>query len=323
MSTAKKALMVFVVFLCLLSFVYAQDYDYSLFSGKFYDAKEGLEKIEFELNNGTYNICGHEDKQLPILVVNKGSVGNKYKLQASGVGWASLNAQEFSLPGKQSGVVLLELKPGQNTIGNYKIQVNGLSSAGNVKRELLLDISVERCRSLKLELGKEEDKVCGGIKKQYSGEITNAGEQEIDVELSLKGPNWISLDKDIISVAANNTQYFRLNADVPANAKGIFDAIVSAIIKNMTIKEEKRLSIEVVPKYDCYKADALAEDAVSKSIDNAVLTKENKFLNGLKSFFVFYKFYLISGILISLLFIFLIEFHKPLLKLLKGTSKKK
>ena len=46
---------------------------------------------------------------------------------------------------------------------------------------------------------------------------------------------------------------------MPANAKGVFDVVVSAAIKNLpSIKSEKKLSIEVVPEYDCYKADIIA-----------------------------------------------------------------
>lgn len=325
MGETKKISAAFAVFLCLVSIAYAQNY--SMFSGKFYGLKEGEQKIEFELYNGTYDLCENEKKAVPILIVNNDNINNKYLLDTSGVGWAGMNAQEFSLSEKQSGVVLLELKPGQNTIGRYKIQVSGLSYAGNAKRELLLDTNVERCRSLRLGLEKEEDSVCGGIEKQYSGEITNNGKQEVDAELSLKGPNWISLDKDIISVAANSTQHFRLNADVPANAKGTFDVIVNAAMKNtlqiMEYGEEKSLSIKVVPEYGCYKAAALAGDAASKSIDDAALTGENKFFKWLKSFFVFYRFYFISGILTSLFIIFLIEFYRPLFKLLKSVGRPK
>ncbi|MBS3105533.1 hypothetical protein J4234_04705 [Candidatus Woesearchaeota archaeon] len=321
MKKTKKILTVFAIFLYFISFAYAQDF--ALFSGKFYGLKDGKQKIEFEFYNGTYDICENEKKTIPILIVNNANSDDNYSLSASGVGWAVFNLKEFSLPKKQDGIIFLELRPTANAKGNYYIGVIAFSSEG-IRQNLLFNINVNRCYSLSLELEKEKDKVCGGIKKQYSGEITNAGEQEISVELSLKSPNWISLDKNIISVVANNTQYFRLNADVPANAKGIFDVIVNAAIKNPpSINEEKRLSIEVVPKYDCYKADALAEDSVySKKID-VVLSKENKFLKGAKSFFVFYKFYLISGILISLFVIFLIEFYRPMFKLLKSIGKKK
>ncbi|MBI2658911.1 hypothetical protein HYX05_02295 [Candidatus Woesearchaeota archaeon] len=320
MDKTKKILAVFAIFLCLISFAYAKDF--ALFSGRFYEIKDGEQKIEFESYNGTYDICENEKKTIPIMVVNNASSDDKYSLSASGVGWLSFNLKEFSLPKNQSGIVFLELSPYANAKGSYYIDASAFSSEG-IRQNLLLNINVNRCYSLSLELEKERDKACGGIKKQYSGEITNSGEQEISVELRIKGPNWISLDKNIMSVAANNHQNFSLNADVPANAKGIFNVIVNAAIKNLpSIKEEKRLSIEVVPKYDCYKAGVLAEDAVYlKNID--IVLKENKFWNEVKSFFVFYKFYLISGILISLFIIFLIEFYKPMFGLLKSIDRPK
>lgn len=269
MSQIKKAL-VFIVFLFLTSFVYAQDY--ALFSGKFYELKEGQEKIEFEFYNGTYNICENEGKATPILIVNNANIDNKYALNVVGANWINLNVREFSLPKKQSGVIFLELNPNINTNGKYNIKINGVSSVGNVKRDLTIDINVEKCYSLSVELEEEEDKVCGGIKKQYLGKITNTGKQENDVELIVNGPNWINVDENIFSVDANDGEIFELDADVPANAKGIFNVFVTAIVKNLPLtKSEKELSIEVVPKYDCYKAEIIADTRITNRYLNTYI----------------------------------------------------
>ena len=272
----KKILGVLAVFFLVVSSVYAQvaarelAFDFSLFSGKFYEPKEGEEKIEFEFYNGSYNICGKEKKTIPILVTNKDSkTDSKYALDAVGAGWASLNVKEFSLPKGQSGVVFLELSPEENAIGGYITQINALSSMGNVKRSLLLEINVEKCRSLKLELDKEEDNVCGGVKKQYKGEILNDGKQKSEVELSITGPNWISIDENEFSIDPDSEEKFELSAEIPSHAKGIFNVVVSAAAKNFpAIKSDKELSIEVVPRYDCYKAEVIAEDKIKNDYSN-------------------------------------------------------
>ena len=275
MSKIEKILVVFFVFLFLISFVYAQvdarelAFDYSLFSGKFYELKEGQEKIEFEVYNGTYNICENEAKTIPILVVNKADIDNKYSLQAAGASWISLNVKEFSLPKKQSGAVFLDLNPGQDANGRYNAKVSALSSIGNTKKDLSIDINVEKCYALKLELETEEDKVCGGVKKQYNGEIINNGKRESDIELSIKGPNWVSIDENEFSVSPNDRESFELSADVPANAKGVFNVIVNAVVKNLlSIKSEKKLILEVVSKYDCYKADVIADGKIQNDYSN-------------------------------------------------------
>lgn len=263
----KKILGVLFVFLFLISFVYAQDY--SLYSGKFYDLREGQEKIEFEFYNGTYDICENEEKTAPILIVNKASVDNKYTLSSGGVSWIKLNVGQFSLAKKQSGVVFLELNPEQNSRGNYYIQVTGISSIGNLKRDIILNVKVDKCFSLKLELDKEEDKACGGIKNQYRGEILNDGKQQIDVELSVNAPNWVNLEGSSFSIAPNDKEEFELNADIPSNAKGAFNVIISATAKNFPpIKSEKKLSIEVVPKYDCYKAEVISDEKIKNYYSN-------------------------------------------------------
>ena len=84
MNKIKKVLMILIAFMHLASFVYAQAaarelaFDYALFSGEFHSLKEGEEKIEFKFYNGSYSICEHEAKAIPILVVNRDANDNKY-----------------------------------------------------------------------------------------------------------------------------------------------------------------------------------------------------------------------------------------------------
>ncbi|MEK6984038.1 MAG: hypothetical protein AABX33_05670 [Nanoarchaeota archaeon] len=256
-----KKMQVFFVFLLLASLAYAQGYE--LHSGKFQELKEGNEKIEFEFYNGTYSICESEQRTIPILVVNKNEITDKYSLESTGASWINLGVKEFSLPKRQSGVVSLNLYPGQNTNGRHTIKVLGLSLTGNVKKELILDINVEKCYALNLRLDKEEDKVCGGTKKQYNGEILNAGKQEDAVELAASGQNWISIDKNTFLIAPGAAQKFSLYAEPPASAKGLFILILNSASKKLPlVNSEKKLTIEVVPKYDCYQAEVITKTKI-------------------------------------------------------------
>lgn len=271
MNASKKRLMVLFVFLILASSAYAQDY--SLFSGKYYDLRQGQENIEFEFYNETYIICENDKKSIPILAVsNDAKTDNKLNLDATGVGWASLNLRQFPLPKSQSGVVFLGLNPSENTKGSYVVHVSGLSSIGNVRRDLMLAINVERCYSLKLAL-QESDKSCGGVKKQYKGEIANDGKEKIDAELLVSGPNWITMDKNRFSISPHSNEEFELNADMPSNAKGIFNVAVSAASKDIpSLKSEKKLAIEVVPKYECYRAEIIADSRIRNDYSGAYAT---------------------------------------------------
>ncbi|MBI2653432.1 hypothetical protein HYX02_01335 [Candidatus Woesearchaeota archaeon] len=269
MTHLKKGWIVFLIFLFLISSAYAQNFD--LFSGKFYELKEGEERIEFESFNGTYDICENEKKAIPILIVNNDAVDNKFVLDAFGVSWINLNVKEFLLSKKQRGIIFLQLAPVLDVEGKYAIKISTLSSA-NSRKDLILDVNVEKCYSLKLELEKEYDKACGGIKKQYRGEVINNGKNKVDVELNVNGPNWISVNKNAFSVDVNNKQEFELNADIPANAKGVFNVVVNAVAKNFpSIKSEKNLRLEVVSKYDCYKADVIADSRIKNDYSNVYI----------------------------------------------------
>ncbi|MBI3026691.1 hypothetical protein HYY70_01125 [Candidatus Woesearchaeota archaeon] len=264
----KKSLIMFVILLLLTIPVYAQDY--AMFSGRFHDLKEGEQKIDFEFYNGTYHICESEEKSIPILIVNKDAkTDNTYSLDVVGASWITPNTREFSLAARQKGVVLLGLKPWQNANGMHSVIVSATSSAGKIRKELMLDINVEKCFSLSMELEKEQDKVCSGTKKQYTGKIANSGRQKIDVELDVNGPNWIDADENIFSLDFDEKRDFRLNADVPPNAKGFFNVIVRALAKNLQLPIEKKLSIEVVHNYDCFKAEFIADESIENHYSNS------------------------------------------------------
>jgi len=120
-----------------------------------------------------------------------------------------------------------------------------------------------------LNLEREEDLVCSGVKKQYRGEITNDENQKSSVHLTVRGPNWASLDKNVFSISADSREEFILNLDVPVHAKGFFDVVVSATIGNFpSITLEKKLRIEVVPTYGCYKANIIADEKIINYYSN-------------------------------------------------------
>jgi len=262
MVKAKK-LLVFVVFLLYFaSFAYGQNYGIS--SGEISDtAASGEVKIKFNPYSGVYNICENEEKIIPIRVDNKDAASDtQYSLSVLGADWATPNVKEFALRKKQSGVIFLDLRPGDDTKGRYKINV-AVSSASGIRRELILDIDVQKCTSLSLELEAEYGKVCGGTKIQYNGRILNNGRKQSDIKLKINGPNWVSLEESAFSVPAGSKQGFQFNADIPSNAKGIFNLGISAFIEGLpSISSERNIRLESVPKYECYRADIISADKI-------------------------------------------------------------
>lgn len=252
---------ILIVFLILVNLSNAQDF--SVYSGNFYEHKEGQENISFQSYNGTYSICENEDKAIPILVINKdGKTDNEYSLDIFGASWASLNANKFSLKKKKSGVVFVKLSPQENTSGKYRIIVGVLSANGNLRKEISLNVNVEKCFSIDLQLEREYDKICGGTKKEYIGEIINNGVKKIDVAVNMQGPAWANSGENNFSVKPYSKKQFDLRIDVPENERGAFDVFVSSMIKSSSIKSEKHLKLDVVPKYDCYKAEVISKEKI-------------------------------------------------------------
>lgn len=250
-----------IVFFISVSISNAQDF--SIYSGNFYEPRLGQQSISFQAYNGTYSLCENEEKSMPILVLNKDNkTDNTYSLDIFGARWASLNANKFSLKKKKSGVVFVKLSPQENTTGKYRIVVSVLSSTGNLRKETSLDVNVEKCLSIDFQLEQEYDKICGGTKREYIGEIINNGAKKIDAVVSLQGPAWVSADATDFSVKPYSKKEFKLDINVPENERGTFDVFVSSIIPSSSIKSEKNFKLDVVSKYDCYKADVISKEKI-------------------------------------------------------------
>ena len=257
-----KLACILIGLLLLINPAYAQDY--SMVSGNFYELKQGQEKFEFRSFNETYRMCEFDERAIPILFANKDANNeDMYSLDIKGASFAGLNVEEFSLQKKQSGIVLVTLNPGENTSGEYGIVVGALSSAGNLRKEVVIDVKVEKCNAMDMQLQQEYDRVCGGEKKKYAGEIINLGTEKIGVGLAAKKPVWADVDRNDFLISPRLKEEFEIGIDVPDSEQGTFYISLSSVINSLpSIKSEKTLKIDAVPKYDCYKAEVISDDRI-------------------------------------------------------------
>lgn len=239
---------------------FSQCYDYSLDYGEV--VEEARESISFLPYESPYLLCKNEQKAVPILITNNENFGNKYKVFLDAPEWAKLNVDSASLVAKKSGIFLINFDT-TDIEGKFNFKLNAISELGKVQRKKNIEVNVEECYALEIELEKEKDTICSGEDKSYEITVKNIGALGQNVKLELDAPEWVSL---------GNVSFFDLNPEEEKTAtlsvnpeddvSGSFLVTALAIIENKT-KSIDDMQFDVVPKLACYQADISTKTSVT------------------------------------------------------------
>ncbi|MBL7054750.1 hypothetical protein ISS05_03245 [Candidatus Woesearchaeota archaeon] len=233
--------------------------------GDVFKLEEGQISASFSKHTGTYDICEKEKKILPVLITNKESYGNSYILSLIGADWAKLNADKVSLDGNKKGLVLIELNPEEGSSKDYKLKFETLTELGNIKRSEEIEIKVDKCYGLEINLEKEEDVICSEEETSYDVTIENDGILSERVNLS-SNLDWaifgFSGAKDNLTnstsiegaaVLGGNKETISKLTLKPENISGVFDVEIKGGVLGQEIEARDKIRVNVMPKEECYK----------------------------------------------------------------------
>jgi len=239
---------------------FSQCYDYDLEQGNVLEQAE--ESIKFLKHDGSYLICKNERNIIPILITNNENFGNRYRLFLDAPEWALLNVNNAMLDAKKSGIFLINLDA-MDADGEFNFKLSAISELGKVQRKKDIDVSVEDCYALELELEKEKDVICGGEDKTYSILIKNPLTLERNVKLGLDAPEWASVGNgSFADLKFGEKKTATLSLSPEDDVSGSFLVNVFAIIENKS-KIADEIKIDVVPKWECYKAEIDAKTSIN------------------------------------------------------------
>jgi len=241
---------------------FSQCYDYSLEQGSVLEEVE--ESVSFSQHDGSYALCKDEQKSIPILITNNEAFGNRYKLFLDAPEWAKINTGSVSLGAKKSGIFVINFDT-TGVEGEFDFKLNAISELGKVQRKNNIEVNVEDCYALELELEKEKDVICGGEDKSYEVVLKNPVAFEKNIELELDAPEWASFG----NVSSFNLKFEEertaiLNVNPEDEVSGSFLVTVNALIENKPELEfSDRIKLDVTPKLACYKADISTKTSIT------------------------------------------------------------
>jgi len=239
---------------------FSECYDYSLEQGEVVD----IDKVKFLEHDDSYLLCKNEQKSIPILIINKEGFGNRYILRLDAPEWAGLSVDSVSLDAEKSGILLVNFDT-TDVEGEFNFKLNAISELGKVQRKGNIDVNVEECYALELDLEKEKDVICGGEDKNYDIIIRNLGVLEQIVELELDAPEWADFGNfSLFDLESEEREIAILNVNPEDDVSGEFLVKVFAVIENKTeLKFSDEIQLDITPKEACYKADISAKASVT------------------------------------------------------------
>ncbi len=205
-------------------------------------------------------MCDHTTETLPISIGNKGSKSNEYALSIDGPAWANLEKTSLVLGSGQSASINLILSPDYNEVGNFNVNFKAVSQLGEVEAVKPINVNVKECNKVAVELKEENDRICAELGKSYQVIVKNTGEIKNDYKISLDGPGWAGLDKQLVSLNGGEEASLNLNLKPEKNDIGKRNIIIRTGTLDQAITSQDEIQIEVVSSESCFKPELSLEN---------------------------------------------------------------
>lgn len=235
-----------------LSFV--DCYKFDIREGDVVEVEDEQINIPFTGHIGPYNICERDNLILPVLITNEEDYGNTYEIELNGPEWTSINIDEFELSGKKKGLILVNLAPGTELEGEYKLKLEVTTKLGDVKEIKELDIDVDKCYGLIIDIEEDSGIACSDEETVYDVVIENDGNK---LELLEIGSNleWARIG-NFSSIRGNSKSISSLILNPTINDTGTYDLELDGFVKGHPgVNDTETLQIQVVDREDCYSAN--------------------------------------------------------------------
>ena len=220
----------------------------------------------------SYSICSGVQRSIPVLVTNKAASAAAYKFSLSGEKWAALSGDRLTLKPNQQGILYVKLSPAK-TGGNFTLSLNVLNERTKIKLIYLMEIALEECYSVDIELPKEEDKICSCEPETYGFTIRNNGRfiETINITADTAAANWTNLSRSSVTLRPNGYADIELSVNADCDADGNYPIKLSAFLSDYPeIKKDSLLNLGITKKTDCYRATIAAKD-ISISYSGAIV----------------------------------------------------
>ncbi|MEM4713968.1 MAG: hypothetical protein QXQ79_00270 [Candidatus Nanoarchaeia archaeon] len=203
-------------------------------------------------------LCEGSEIKLPLSIENKGSLKNQYDLSIEGPNWVSLENSKFEIDPNSSASTNLVIHPNFGDIGTYIAKITATPKTG-VAEAQSISINSKSCYSADLKLSRENIKICPNTENILTASLTNTGEFATRFALSVKGEDFVTLEKNFIDLNANSSETINIFINPkPENVGKKSVEIIADSQDSAKTSISKKLNLEIAALSECYGVEALA-----------------------------------------------------------------
>ncbi len=223
-------------------------YDFSVELGNRFTITEEPVNMNFTTHKGAYSICEGEKEAIPILITNNVDASN-YKLKLKGKKWSVLSGNYLRLLKNQQGIVYLSLMPPKGLEETYELKLTATNENTKTKTTTPIEIKVEKCYGLELNLPVEQDSVCGCRLINYNLSVKNKGKFNEIVGFIIDAPRWVSLSNQTLYINSSKEEIVEILVDVPCEKTGGYNIeIMGSLATNPKIEDNALINLNVIHK---------------------------------------------------------------------------
>lgn len=202
----------------------------------------------------TVQACEELQTTIPLTIENTNRIGNKYNIEIDAPKFVELENNSLIVQSNESRTTNIQVNPGvwndkNNRTNNIFVKV--VSERGDVVQNKTITVNIEHCYDATIALEDTKYVSVQGETTSFPIVIQNTGSRNSQVGLNLLSANWISIDKEFLSL--NTTQFEQINLKVqtPHNASSQKTTLLTTIPQlNKTI--ETNIIIDVTSAEKAY-----------------------------------------------------------------------
>jgi len=231
-----------------------QCYDYGIETGKLVENDDDKFEVAFEDVGSNYNVCGGDSKSIQLRIENEGYIDNNISYNLTGPEWSNVYGDLFRLDGFEEGYTYVDLFPGENVQGDYKLTISANSEIGNIGEQTIFDVYVEDCYDIGIILP-DEITECSCQQTSFNLDVFNYGKYDEDVNVKVNGPDFMATGELQATVESDSNQALEVELFPGCNISGMYPIFLEASTTKgkSTVQYESIMSIK--PIEECFNLD--------------------------------------------------------------------
>ena len=208
---------------------------------------------DLALDKNYLSFCEASEAKIPATITNRGEKDDTYDLKLTGPDWASLETTNLQAEAGRTVNTDIVLFPKFGIAGSFKASLTAISKDSGAEKSESMDINVLQCHATDLKLSTNYDSVCPYTTKAYTISLTNTGKEAERYAISVVGPDYVSIDKNFVTLDTRQQTTLNLIVAPKAETTGLKTIKIIAESQDPSrTSASATLNLNIAPQSSCF-----------------------------------------------------------------------